>query len=128
MNTDWDPLDPLTHHLSAKRARDIEAYAYELYAEKDDFATTDRLSKAHWTCYYAEVLDRRERNGLVAYEKVMFDDLLQWLDDNISGLDPSMMHLHGGQFSMAVSAGEPADPVYLLERQYNTGPFWDGIR
>jgi hypothetical protein len=123
VTTPEDPLDFLTHDLSAKRAAVAERRSYEAYA--DQTHSINNRSTKHWACYDCDLLEARELAGLIFYEQQMFADLQQWLDDNISGLDPSMMLLHGGEFSMAVSAGEPADPVYLLHRQYHAGLFSD---
>lgn len=126
---DHDPLDPLTHYRSAWRARIAERRAYTAYAlDHGTIGGTIALrSEAHWACYDADILDRRQRDGLADYEADTWDELQRHLEDNATGQDPSMALLHGSVFYLEVSAAIPADPVYMVDRQYNTGPFWDGF-
>ncbi len=129
-----DPLDTMTLDRTANRAREGELNSYaaygceqgvkgiqipeNCYGEKRNYSAFIRRAEET-----AAIVERREILGLRYYEAEMFNNLQTWLEDNIDGLDPSMMHLHGGEFSLEVGAGEPADPVYLLHRQYNSGPF-----
>lgn len=129
----YDPLDTMTLDLTAKRAMCGEMNTYAVWAASQGVKGIRMRDNYYGQQQHmllvaneeAAIVERRLENGLRRYEATTLKEMQEQLLERIEDLLYRDLNLYSRAFTLGVTVARKVDPVYLLYRQYNTGPFCD---